>query len=179
MPLNEENAVSKPEPEPERQAQGRRGRGGRGRGRGRGGRGGGGGKGETRKSGRSSTRAKARAVDEDEEEEGEETKKSRQPTLKDFFGAKPASKAPNAKPSSSKNEDTAKSSDVNVNAEDEEGPADKDAGGGPDPASQFVLPHQVTSFPVVITTYEMIIKDRIHLSKYKWEARMDWCAGSK
>lgn len=23
-------------------------------------------------------------------------------------------------------------------------------------------------FPVVVTTYEMIIKDRVHLAKYKW-----------
>ena len=27
---------------------------------------------------------------------------------------------------------------------------------------------QLTSFPVVITTYEMIIKDRVHLAKYDW-----------
>lgn len=27
---------------------------------------------------------------------------------------------------------------------------------------------QLSSFPVVITTYEMIIKDRIHLAKYDW-----------
>jgi ATP-dependent DNA helicase len=26
----------------------------------------------------------------------------------------------------------------------------------------------VSSFPVVITTYEMIIKDRVHLANYKW-----------
>ena len=27
---------------------------------------------------------------------------------------------------------------------------------------------QLSSFPVVITTYEMIIKDRVHLAKYDW-----------
>jgi len=27
---------------------------------------------------------------------------------------------------------------------------------------------QLTSFPVVVTTYEMIIKDRVHLSKFDW-----------
>jgi len=27
---------------------------------------------------------------------------------------------------------------------------------------------QLTSFPVVITTYEMTIKDRVHLAKYDW-----------
>ena len=27
---------------------------------------------------------------------------------------------------------------------------------------------QLTSFPVIITTYEMIIKDRVHLAKYDW-----------
>lgn len=27
---------------------------------------------------------------------------------------------------------------------------------------------QLSPFPVVITTYEMIIKDRVHLAKYNW-----------
>ena len=30
------------------------------------------------------------------------------------------------------------------------------------------LTTQLTSFPVVVTTYEMIIKDRVHLAKYDW-----------
>lgn len=29
-------------------------------------------------------------------------------------------------------------------------------------------PHQKTNFPVVITTYEMVIKDRAHLVNYHW-----------
>ncbi|KAL4244660.1 hypothetical protein ABKN59_010304 [Abortiporus biennis] len=29
-------------------------------------------------------------------------------------------------------------------------------------------PHMKTTFPVVITTYEMIIKDRVHLANYRW-----------
>jgi ATP-dependent DNA helicase len=27
---------------------------------------------------------------------------------------------------------------------------------------------QVSTFPVVITTFEMVIKDRVHLAKYEW-----------
>ena len=30
------------------------------------------------------------------------------------------------------------------------------------------LTTQLTSFPVIVTTYEMIIKDRVHLAKYDW-----------
>lgn len=29
-------------------------------------------------------------------------------------------------------------------------------------------PNQQTTFPVVITTYEMIIKDRVHFMNYRW-----------
>lgn len=189
MPLNDDNSVSKPEPPPPTPAtttttnarSGGGGRGGRARGRGRGrGRGGGGrgGKVETRKSGRSSTRAKARDAEQEEDEEedkeeeeeerkpttsasGSKSRKSTQPTLKAFF---------NAKPSSSKNKDK-DTTDAAMNDDD---PADSEPANPTkpnqeaDPTTQFPLPHQVTSFPVVITTYEMIIKDRIHLSKYKW-----------
>ncbi|OBZ72924.1 Lymphoid-specific helicase [Grifola frondosa] len=35
-------------------------------------------------------------------------------------------------------------------------------------ASSKFFPHQQTNFPVVITTYEIIIRDRAALSKYKW-----------
>jgi ATP-dependent DNA helicase len=38
-----------------------------------------------------------------------------------------------------------------------------------DPEDNDVNPTtQLSSFPVVITTYEMIIKDRVHLAKYDW-----------
>ena len=29
-------------------------------------------------------------------------------------------------------------------------------------------PHQKTNFPVVLTTYDMVINDRVHLAKYHW-----------
>jgi ATP-dependent DNA helicase len=29
-------------------------------------------------------------------------------------------------------------------------------------------PSETSSFPVVVTTYEMIIKDRVHLTPYNW-----------
>lgn len=35
-------------------------------------------------------------------------------------------------------------------------------------ANRPLPPHQKTNFPVVITTYEMIIKDRAHLLNYHW-----------
>jgi ATP-dependent DNA helicase len=47
---------------------------------------------------------------------------------------------------------------------DEDGPNDSNA---PDDDDSN-LSTQLSPFPVVITTYEMIIKDRVHLAKYDW-----------
>ena len=48
--------------------------------------------------------------------------------------------------------------------EDEDGRDDLNA---PDDDTSN-LTTQLSPFPVVITTYEMIIKDRVHLAKYDW-----------
>src|SRR5260221_1738493 len=53
---------------------------------------------------------------------------------------------------------------VLIKSEDEDG-ANETNGQDDDDANPSV---QLTSFPVVITTYEMIIKDRVHLAKYDW-----------
>lgn len=100
---------------------------------------------ETRKSGRSSTMAKARVVEDDEEDEEEEEERP-EPTPKK---GKPTSSKPMSVPGPPASDD-------------------EKAAGESSPQEQFLLPHQVTTFPVVITTYEMIIKDRVHLAKYKW-----------
>lgn len=51
-------------------------------------------------------------------------------------------------------------------ADDEEDEQeDEEPETAPDPKP---LPHQRTTFPVVITTYEIIMKDREHLAMYRW-----------
>ncbi len=51
-----------------------------------------------------------------------------------------------------------------VIVEDEGSPIESDEPDDDDPNPTT----QLSSFPVVITTYEMIIKDRVHLAKYDW-----------
>ncbi|KAG2118621.1 hypothetical protein DEU56DRAFT_918719 [Suillus clintonianus] len=34
--------------------------------------------------------------------------------------------------------------------------------------SDTLPPHTLASFPVIVTTYEMILKDRVHLATYNW-----------
>jgi len=51
-----------------------------------------------------------------------------------------------------------------VVVEDEGSPIESDEPDDDDPNPTT----QLSSFPVVITTYEMIIKDRVHLAKYDW-----------
>ncbi|EIM84752.1 uncharacterized protein STEHIDRAFT_122727 [Stereum hirsutum FP-91666 SS1] len=191
MPLNEENMASKPEPAaPQHSRHGHghgdddeyehghgqgksgRGRGARGRGRPRGrGRGRGGRATDatsTRKSARSSTRTKGMDVDEEEDTKpststsATKSGKSAQPTLRDYFGAKPSASKTKAQTTDTSKDDDSDSEPAEDKVKTEVKAEAKEE------ADPFPLPHQVTSFPVVITTYEMIIKDRIHLSKYKW-----------
>lgn len=44
-----------------------------------------------------------------------------------------------------------------------------EAGGEPVPESDLAdSTEQKSTFPIIVTTYEMVIKDRLHLAKYKW-----------
>jgi ATP-dependent DNA helicase len=52
-----------------------------------------------------------------------------------------------------------------IESEDEDDGAKTNAPDADDDANPTI---QMSSFPVIITTYEMIIKDRVHLAKYDW-----------
>ena len=41
-------------------------------------------------------------------------------------------------------------------------------GNGKGQGERELPPYQKTTFPVVITTYEMLMKDRVHLVNYRW-----------
>ena len=63
---------------------------------------------------------------------------------------------------SSEEEDDKADRDYNDRSDDEDVPMAEPA--GPPPKT----PSKADSFPVVVTTYEMIIKDRVHLAHYNW-----------
>ena len=62
---------------------------------------------------------------------------------------------------SSEEEDDKADRDYNDKS-DEDVPMAEPAGPSP------ITPSKADSFPVVVTTYEMIIKDRVHLAHYNW-----------
>ena len=62
---------------------------------------------------------------------------------------------------SSEEEDDEADRDYNDKS-DEDVPMAEPAGPSP------ITPSKADSFPVVVTTYEMIIKDRVHLAHYNW-----------
>ena len=62
---------------------------------------------------------------------------------------------------SSEEEDDKADRDYNDKS-DEDAPMAEPAGPSP------ITPSKADSFPVVVTTYEMIIKDRVHLAHYNW-----------
>jgi len=64
----------------------------------------------------------------------------------------------------SRDSDSDVESIIKIESEDEDGGIETIS-----PDEDFANPTtQLSSFPVVITTYEMIIKDRVHLAKYDW-----------
>jgi ATP-dependent DNA helicase len=84
----------------------------------------------------------------------------------------PARKAPALKrktkgrPTKRRKTDVDKEDSVQANEDDED---TSDVEDTRIPAASDTLPPQTrASFPVVVTTYEMILKDRVHLSAYHW-----------
>lgn len=78
-----------------------------------------------------------------------------------------SSRKPSAQSSRSKN--VAESEDEDeIGDKNEKGPEKKDKGETVEDDMSDLPPNQRTTFPVVLTTYEIVMKDRAELSMYKW-----------